>query len=167
MNTWNFTGHTSRDADTRYTPSGDTVVSFSVGVKSGFGDKATTTWANCSIWGKRGEAVAQYLVKGQLVGISGEVTLREYQDKEGQKRSSLDVRVNDLTLLGRKSEEQRDSPPEGVRPLPDGYRRPPPAADGRQAKPAFDDLDDDLPFVSCDMSHDMIPQLARRMARYG
>ena len=102
MNSWNFTGNLGRDAEKRYTQSGDAVVSFSVGVKAGFGDKATTTWANCSMFGKRGEAVSAYLKKGTLVGIVGEVNLRDYQDKEGQKRYSLDVRVNDLTLLGGK-----------------------------------------------------------------
>ena len=106
MNSWNFTGNLGRDCDTRYTQSGDAVVSFSVGVKAGFGDKATTTWANCSMFGKRGEAVSAYLKKGTLVGIVGEVNLREYQDKEGQKRYSLDVRVNDLTLLGGKKDSE-------------------------------------------------------------
>ena len=102
MNSWSFTGHIGEDCNTRFTQSGDSVVSFSVGVKSGFGDKATTTWAKCAMFGKRGESVAPYLKKGALVGISGEVNLRDYQDKEGQKRYSLDVRVNDLTLLGGK-----------------------------------------------------------------
>ena len=102
MNNWSFTGHIGEDCNTRYTQSGDAVVSFSVGVKSGFGDKASTTWARCAMFGKRGESVAPYLKKGALVGISGEVNLRDYQDKEGQKRYSLDVRVNDLTLLGGK-----------------------------------------------------------------
>lgn len=110
MNSWNFTGNLGRDCDTRYTQSGDAVVSFSVGVKAGFGDKATTTWANCSMFGKRGEAVSAYLKKGTLVGIVGEVNLREYQDKEGQKRYSLDVRVNDLTLLGGKSDRSESAP---------------------------------------------------------
>lgn len=102
MNSWNFTGNLGNDCEQRYTQSGDSVFSFSVGVKSGFGDKASTTWAKCAMFGKRGESVAPYLKKGALVGISGEVNNREYQDKEGQKRYSLDVRVNDLTLLGGK-----------------------------------------------------------------
>lgn len=102
MNNWNFTGNLGNDAEQKYTAGGDSVISFSVGVKAGFGDKATTTWARCQMWGKRGEAVAQYLTKGQLVGVSGEVNMREWQDKEGQKRQSLEVRVNDLTLLGKK-----------------------------------------------------------------
>jgi len=71
MNNWNFTGNLGRDAEQKFIPSGDSVVSFSVAVKSGYGDKATTTWAKCTMWGERGEAVAQYLTKGQLVGVSG------------------------------------------------------------------------------------------------
>ena len=135
MNNWNFTGNLGRDAESRYTPSGDAVVSFTTAVKSGFGEKATTTWANCTIWGKRGEAVAEYLKKGTLVGVSGEVTLREYQDKDGQKRNSLDVRVDDLTLLGK--QERQEKP----------QQRPAPAKDGG-LKPDrnFDPFDDPIPF---------------------
>lgn len=123
VNVWNFTGNLGKDAETRFTQSGDAVVSFSVGVKSGFGDKSSTTWAKCAMFGKRGESVASYLKKGALVGISGEVNNREYQDNEGQKRYSLDVRVNDLTLLGAKS----DKPAE-------------------QKKSPANDMDDDIPF---------------------
>lgn len=138
MNNWNFTGNLGKDAESRYTPSGDAVVQFSVGVKSGYGDKATTTWARCAMWGKRGEAVAQYLTKGQLVGISGEVTLREYTDKDGAKRSSLEVRVNDLTLLGSKRDDDQSAPP-ADRPA---------AKQASAAAPSsgFDDFDSDIPF---------------------
>ena len=110
MNAWQFTGNIGKDAESRFLPNGDPVVSFSVGVKSGYGDKATTTWARCSMFGKRGESVSQYLTKGQLVGISGEVRLREWNDEQGQKRSSLEVRVNDLTLLGKKDGQQAAQP---------------------------------------------------------
>ena len=128
MNSWSFSGNLGRDCETRFTQSGDPIVSFSVGVKSGFGDKATTTWANCAMFGKRGEAVAQYLTKGSLVGIVGEVSLREWQDKEGQKRTNLDVRVNDLTLLGGKQE----ATPKAARPA-------------QKSKPSQADYDD-IPF---------------------
>jgi single-strand DNA-binding protein len=109
MNVWNFTGNLGRDAETRFTPSGDAVTGFSVAVKAGFGEKATTTWVNCNVWGKRGEAIAQYLLKGVLVGVSGECSQREWTDKEGQKKVSLDVRVNDVTLLGKKPEGRQQS----------------------------------------------------------
>lgn len=63
MNNWNFTGNLGKAAETRHTSSGDAVVQFSVAVKSGYGKNEKTTWANCSMWGKRGEAVAPYLTK--------------------------------------------------------------------------------------------------------
>jgi single-strand DNA-binding protein len=113
MNNWNFTGNLGRDAEQKFIPSGESVVSFSVAVKSGYGEKASTTWAKCTIWGKRGEAVAQYLTKGQLVGVSGEATLREYEKKDGTTGASLEVRVNDLTLLGKRDDSiPRDAAPE-------------------------------------------------------
>lgn len=118
MNVWNFVGNLGKDAEIRYLQSGDPVVSFSVGVKSGYGDKATTTWARCSMFGKRGESVAPYLVKGQQVAISGEASLREYTDKQGQSRASLEVRVNDLTLVGKKPEGQQAAQPRQQAPAP-------------------------------------------------
>ena len=129
MNAWQFTGNLGKDAETRFTSGGDAVVQFSVGVKSGYGDKATTTWARCAMWGKRGEAVAQYLTKGQLVGISGEVTLREFTDKDGVKRSSLELRVNDLTLLGKRDGEQSQR-----------------SAPAQNSGGAFADMPEDVPF---------------------
>ena len=137
MNSWSFTGHIGEDCNTRFTQSGDSVVSFSVGVKSGFGEKASTTWAKCAMFGKRGEAVAQYLKKGTLVAIVGEVNNREYQDKEGQKRYSLDVRVNDLTLLGGKSDRSESAPSQ-----PKQERNAQGAQGGGMA-----DMDDDIPFT--------------------
>lgn len=142
MNNWNFTGNLGRDAESRFTPGGDAVVQFSVGVKSGFGDKATTTWARCAMWGKRGEAVAQYLTKGQLVGISGEVTMREFTNKEGVSKSSLEVRVNDLTLLGGKGEQSGDRSTSA----PAQNRAPSASRPAQSNSGSFDDLDDSLPF---------------------
>ncbi len=101
MNIFIITGNLGNDAEQRYTQSGDSVVSFSVPAKAGFGDKATTSWIKCSMFGKRGESVLPYLKKGQLVGVQGEFSAREWQDKEGQKRISNEMRVNDLQLLGK------------------------------------------------------------------
>lgn len=137
MNNWNFTGNLGRDAETRHTPSGDAVVQFSVAVKSGYGEKAQTTWARCAMWGKRGEEVAPYLTKGAQVAISGEVTLREYE-KDGQTRSSLEVRVNDLTLIGK-----RDTSEQAAQPAQRTTSTAPaqPATQG-----GFDDFESDIPF---------------------
>lgn len=137
MNNWNFTGNLGNDAESRFTPSGVAVVSFSVGVKSGFGDKATTTWARCQMWGERGSAVSQYLVKGQLVGVTGEVTLREYDKKDGSKGSSLEVRVNDLTLLGKREGGEQQAQ----------QQRQAPAPKSQQQSGGFGEFDDSIPFM--------------------
>jgi len=130
MNVFTCTTRLYKDAEQRFTQGGEGIVSFSVAVKSGYGDKASTTWAKCSMFGKRGEAVLPYLNKGQLVGVSGEMTAREWQDKEGQKRTSIEVRVNDLTLLGKSDSQER-------KPAPAIQEKP---------KPEFDDLTSDIPF---------------------
>lgn len=133
MNSWNFTGNLGGDAETRFLPNGDAVVNFSVAVKAGYGDKAVTTWARCSMFGKRGEAVAQYLLKGSQVGVVGEVQLRPWTGKDGIEKQSLEVRVNDLTLLGGR--------PEGSAPA----RQEAPRQSQSKTAPNFDDMPDDPP----------------------
>jgi single-strand DNA-binding protein len=109
MNVLSFTGNLGKDAEQRFTQSGDSIVGFSVALKSGFGEKAKTTWMRCTMFGKRGESVLPYLKKGTQVGVSGEFALSEWVDKEGQTKTSAECRVNDLTLLG--SKPQGDSQP--------------------------------------------------------
>ena len=134
MNNLNFTGNLGKDAEQKYTAGGDSIVSFSVACKAGFGDKATTTWVRCTMFGKRGDAVLKFLNKGQLVGVSGEFSAREWDDKEGQKRTSIECRVNDLTLLGGKQDSQ-----------PAQQQAPQRSAQG--SPPSKDDLGDDIPFA--------------------
>ena len=137
MNVWCFSGNLGADCEVRHMPKGDVVTTFRVGVKSGFGDKAKTVWARCQIWGKRGESVAPYLVKGQLVGVSGELSTDEYAKKDGGTGFSLDVRVNDVTLLGKRDGDQQQ-PTQQPRQAP--AARPAPQS-------GFGDFDDsDVPF---------------------
>ncbi len=144
MNVWNFTGNIGRDAEQRFVGSGDSVVSFSVAVSSGWGDKKTTTWVKCSMWGKRGESVLPYLNKGQQVAVSGEATLREYDKKDGSgKGHSMELRVNDVTLVGAK--------PEGKAPAPasddsGGFREASTAGATASTGPDYDGGGDELPF---------------------
>lgn len=104
MNSLNFTGGLGRDCETRFTAKGDAITSFSVALSSGYGESKLTTWLNCSIFGKRGESLAPYLVKGAQVAISGEFSARPYTSKAGEEKLGLEVRVNDLTLIGGKQE---------------------------------------------------------------
>src|SRR5574343_429961 len=137
INSLSFTGNLGQDAEQRNLPDGTAVVSMSVPCKSGYGDKATTTWLRFTIFGKRGESVAPYLTKGTLVGITGEFSAREYTDKDGMKRQSLEVRVNDLTLLGRKSDDQSRQVGSPTR------QQNVPQRPAQQASGWFDDLESD------------------------
>lgn len=131
MNVITFTGNLGKDAEVRYAPNGDAIASFPVAITHGYGDKKGTAWLRCSLFGKRAESLAPYLVKGQLVGIVGEFAPREYE-KDGQTRMSLDVRVNDLTLVGGKRDGQQEARP------------------AQQAQPSggggLGDFQDDIPF---------------------
>jgi single-strand DNA-binding protein len=110
MNVFTAVARIGADAEQRFTQGGDSIVSFNGAVDSGFGDKKVTTWIKFNLWGKRGESVMPYLTKGSQVAVSGELANREWQDKEGQKRYSLEVRLNDVTLIGGKKDDgQRNS----------------------------------------------------------
>lgn len=152
MNSISFDGRVAADAELRYTPSGEPVLSFRVASDIGFGERKTTNWFACQVWGKRGESLQRFLSKGQQVTVYGQLTLREWIDKDGGKRLSPDVRVNELSLQGGKRDEGA--------PMDDGYYgsaparsapSAPPAAPRRQEAPVappqrMDDLEDDIPF---------------------
>jgi len=105
LNIFTFTGNLGKDGEQKFLSNGDSIVSMSVPVTSGFGDKQKTSWIRCTLFGKRGESVMPYLLKGQLVGITGEFSMNEWTDKDGMKRLMPEVRINDLQLLGKPSKE--------------------------------------------------------------
>ena len=109
MNQLNAIGNIGKDAEIKYLPKGDAVATFSFALTSGYGDRQVTTWLNCSIFGKRAETLAPMLTKGTKVGVTGELTNRKWQDKEGNDRFSLELRVNDVTLIGGKQDGGKES----------------------------------------------------------
>jgi len=103
MNIFTFTGNLGQNAEVKHLPFGTAVCSFSVAVKSGYGDKEKTTWVRCVLFGKRAEGgLPQYLVKGAQVCISGEISLDEWQDTQGITNKALSVNVREIDLIGGK-----------------------------------------------------------------
>lgn len=93
MNSCVFVGRIGRDAETRQV--GDTTVtSFSLASDVGYGDKKQTLWLDCSIWGNRGQTLETALVKGSEITVVGELSEREYNNKDGELKKSLSMRVN-------------------------------------------------------------------------
>jgi single-strand DNA-binding protein len=136
MNVLNAIGNVGRDAEIRHTPNGDTVAQFSFALTSGYGDKQITTWLNCNLWGKRADTLAPMLLKGTRIGITGELTNRPYTDKAGVEKHSLEVRVSDVTLLGKKDGDSVATQPKTARPNEQN--------DGT----GFDDMASDIPFIN-------------------
>jgi single-strand DNA-binding protein len=98
-------GRLGRDPETRYTGAGQAVANFSVATDETYRDKAgerqkRTEWHKIVVWGKQAEIAQQYLKKGSLVFIEGRIQSREWQDKEGQKRTSFEIVANNFRMLG-------------------------------------------------------------------
>lgn len=106
-------GNLTRDPELRSTPSGTQVCSFSVAVNRSYkgsnGDMVdSVSYFDCSAWGRPGETIAQYLKKGSGILISGRLEQRSWEDKDGQKRSRVEIVVEDFNFVG-----GGDAPAEG------------------------------------------------------
>jgi len=101
MNTVNIVGRLSADPELRSTQSGKNVLSFTVAVRR---DKENTDWINCIAWEKTAELISNYFQKGSEIGITGRIQTSSFEDKQGNKRKTTDVIVNQITFIGSKSE---------------------------------------------------------------
>lgn len=134
-------GHLGRDPVLRYTPQGTAVCDFSVATserRSGGGGNDSqdiTTWFKITLWGKQAEVANQYLSKGKQVYIEGRLRQAEFTDREGQKRTSLEVNATDIQFLGARGGE------EGAASAPTA--RPSSAAHANDERPPSDE---DIPF---------------------
>jgi single-strand DNA-binding protein len=98
-------GRLGRDPETRYTSGGQAVANFSVATDETYKDRngerqKRTEWHKIVVWGKQAEIAQQYLKKGSLVFIEGRIQSREWQDKEGQKRTAFEIVANNFRMLG-------------------------------------------------------------------
>jgi len=126
-------GRLTRDAETKSTPGGQTVCKFSIAVnrsvKSGDEWKDEAGFFDVALWGKRGEALQQYLVKGKQVGVDGELRQDRWQ-QDGQNRSRVEIVAGNVQLLGGGAQSGGDA-----------------GASASGGKAASDDtFEDDIPF---------------------
>lgn len=95
-------GNATADGVIRYAASGDGALTFTIADNQGFGDNKTVTFWRVTMWGKRGESVAPYVLKGSQLCVIGEASAKSYTDKQGIEKLSLEVRANDIWLIGSK-----------------------------------------------------------------
>jgi len=97
-------GHLGKDAETKFTPSGVAVTNFTLATSRRWKDQQSGEWKEETEWHRvvmwRSENVSTYLLKGKQVYIEGRLQTRSWEDKDGQKRYTTEVVVDDLILLG-------------------------------------------------------------------
>lgn len=97
-------GNLTRDVEVRTTASGQSVANFSLAVNRSWRgqdgqQQDQTSFINCVAWGKVGDIIAQYVHKGSPLLVSGRLDQRSYQDKDGNKRSAVEVVVEDFNFV--------------------------------------------------------------------
>lgn len=105
MNKIQITGRLTTDVEKKTTTSGIEVASFSLAVKRPR-TKDTTDFVNCTAWRQNAEYLSKYGRKGNLVGVSGVLTSRQYEDKNGNKRTAWEVQADDVEILTTKGQAE-------------------------------------------------------------
>jgi single-strand DNA-binding protein len=107
-----ITGNLTRDPELRHTSSGTPVCALRIASntrrKSGDGWVDKPNYFDVTVWGAQGENCAQYLAKGRPVAVDGRLNWREWEDKEGGKRQTVDIIADSVQFLG-----SRDAPQGG------------------------------------------------------
>jgi len=135
-------GNLGRDAELRYTPSGAAVASLNLATTETWNDKSgqrqeKTEWHRVVLWGKQAESLQEYLVKGKQIYIEGKLQTRQWDDKDGNKRYTTEIKADRVTLLGSG----------GGRGMGGGERGGGPAHGPDGHEPPMEPItDDDIPF---------------------
>jgi len=129
-------GRLGRDPESRYTSSGQPVCNFSLATDRAFKDRTgqtqkVTEWHRIVAWGKLAEISQQYLKKGSLVYVEGRIQSRQWDDREGNKRTSFEIVANVMRMLSPRGEAP------AVEPEP---------ATGEEPGAAPEVSDEDIPF---------------------
>lgn len=105
LNRIQIIGHVGRDPEMRYTPGGSPVTEFSVAVNNRRKDGLEeTTWLKIMCWSRLAEIADQYAKKGARVYVEGRLQIREYTDRDNNKRTSVEIVASDLILLSGRDE---------------------------------------------------------------
>lgn len=126
-------GHLGRDPEVRYTPEGLAVANFSVAATEKVKGENRTQWFRITAFGKLGEICGEFLSKGKQVYIEGRLQTSEWEDREGNKRFTVEIIASQMQMLGTRDSSAPDSPPAG-------------AGASEEAPANAETQDDDIPF---------------------
>ena len=129
-------GNLGQDPEARFTPQGTAVTNLSIATNESWKDQSgemqdRTEWHRVVMYGRMAETAAEYMKKGQMVYVEGRLNTREWEDQNQIKRKTTEIRCDNFTMLGRRSDA-----PAGQS---QGAMSPSPSVPGSE-------VDDDLPF---------------------
>lgn len=107
MNFLAVTGHLGKDVTVRDVGK-HRVANFSLAVSDGYGEKKKTIWLNVSGWNKTAEICEKYLSKGKKIIAEGRLDVREYEDKNGVNRTSVELIASRIEMIDKKEERRED-----------------------------------------------------------
>jgi single-strand DNA-binding protein len=146
-------GHLGKDPEVRYTASGKAVATFTLATSQQWrdqdgNDQERTEWHRVVAWGRLGEVCGEYLSKGRQAFIEGRIQTRDWEDQDGNKRTTVEIVANDLILLGGGGQSQNRAPSEGPRRQPSGGQSRGPAQAPKRQDDKYDPPppEDDIPF---------------------
>ena len=102
-------GRMVKDPELKTANSGKSVCSFRIANDSGYKDasgQSQTNWLDVTAWGKTAEFVCKYFPKGSLIAIDGRLQTRQYQDKNGQNRTAVEIVAQNVSFCGSKEKYQ-------------------------------------------------------------
>lgn len=99
-------GNLGRDPEVRYTQNGTAVANFTLATNEVWNDKAgerqeRTEWHRIVVWGKQAEIAREHLAKGKQVYVEGSIQTRQWDDREGNKRTTTEIKALRVVMLGR------------------------------------------------------------------
>jgi single-strand DNA-binding protein len=137
-------GNLGRDAELRYTPGGSAVATLNLATTEVWNDKAgqkqeKTEWHRIVLWGKTAESLNEYLTKGKQIYVEGRLQTRQWDDKDGNKRYTTEIRGDRIVLLGGGGAAGGGGRSQARGGSSSG-------ADDHMAEPVSELTDDDIPF---------------------
>ncbi|MBO6586142.1 MAG: single-stranded DNA-binding protein [Gracilimonas sp.] len=148
-------GNLGQDPEVRYTQSNTAVATLSIATSERFKDsngeyQERTEWHRVVAWGRTAEICQQYLSKGSKVYIEGPIQTRQWEDKDGQKRYTTEIKALQMVMLdsrgnsgGGNQPQQRPNQNQNQNQNQGGGK---PMSSNVELDSNFDDMDDDLPF---------------------
>jgi len=145
-------GRLGRDPEVRYSQSGGTIVNLSLATDESYTDRDgnkvdKAEWHRVTAFNRTAENCKNYLRKGSLVYVEGNLQTRKWQDQQGQERYITEIRAQRVVFLDRKADGQQQQGNEGFKNRPSGQSQPP---SYHSQPPSFNDVQgseqDSVPF---------------------